>query len=114
MAMLIDGAVAAGQTAACWLATTPNGRMAYTADTPADAISSFAIDKRGHVSLLQSKAGAASRPTDLAVSSDGRLLYSLNGGDHTISSYRIARRGGLAQGSSLDSIPPHATGLIVE
>lgn len=110
---LIDGANAVGQTAACWLATTPNGRMAFTADTPASSISSFAIDRAGHISLLNTQAATPSKPTDLAVSNDGSLLYSLNNGDHSITVYSIERNGSLENVTTINSIPAGATGLLV-
>lgn len=110
---LIDGAIAAGQTAACWLVTTPNGRMAFTADTPASAISSFAIDRTGHLSLLNSKAAEESRPTDLGMSANGSILYTLSGGEQRIGVYRIQAKGELQKLESIDSLPIGVTGLIV-
>lgn len=110
---VIDGAVAVGQSAACWLAATPNGRIAFTADTPANAISSFAIDFAGNLSLLQTRAAEESRPTDLAVSSDGRMLYTLSGGDRSIGVYRIRKAGTLEKLDDLGSLPSGVTGLIV-
>lgn len=112
-AQLIDGAVAAGQTAACWLATTPTGRIAFTADTPANAISAFSIDAAGHLSLLHTRAAEENRPTDLAVSTDGRMLYTLSGGDHSIGVYRILKGGALQKLQSLGALPAGTTGLIV-
>lgn len=110
---VIDGEVAVGQTAACWLAITPNGRVAFTADTPANAISAFAFDSAGRLSLLQTRAAEENRPTDLAVSTDGTVLYTLSGGDHSIGIYRIRRGGALEKLESLDSLPAGVTGLVV-
>lgn len=101
-----------GQTAACWLITTPNGRLAFTADTPANAISSFAIDYSGNVILKQSVAATEIRPTDLAVSPDGKTLYSLNNGDHTIAAYKISNNGALEKKAAVDALPSGLTGLI--
>ena len=112
-AHLIDGAIAVGQTAACWLVTTPSGRIAFTADTPASAISSFAIDLSGHLSLLNSKAAEEIRPTDLAMASDGSVLYILSGGDHSIGVYTINGAGALKKLESLDTLPAGVTGLVV-
>lgn len=110
---LIDGAVAVNQTAACWLATTPNGRIAFTANTPADSIAAFAIDSSGHLSLLQNRAAEENLPRDLAISPDGQVLYTLSGGDQSIGVYRIRHSGLLRKLESFDSLPPAATGLIV-
>ncbi|WP_347985881.1 beta-propeller fold lactonase family protein [Methylomonas sp. AM2-LC] len=110
---LLDKAVAVGKTAACWLATTPNGRMAFTADTPASSLSSFAIDHAGNLTLLMSQAVIANTPTDLVVSHDGNILYSLNNGDHSIGVYGIEWNGGLKSISSISGIPAGATGLVL-
>lgn len=112
-AQLIDGAIAVGQTAACWLITTPNGRIAFTADTPASAISSFSINRGGHLSLLNAKAATEDHPTDLAIASDGSILYTLSGGGHSIGVYSINKAGALKKLESLDSLPVGVTGLIV-
>ena len=111
-ATVINGAVAVGQTAACWLITTPDGRMAFTADTPASAISSFAIDQTGHLSLMNSKAATENHPFDLAVASDGSVLYTLSGGDHTIGVYTIQTGGTLQKLQSI-SLPTGVAGLVV-
>lgn len=110
---LIAGAVAANQTAACWAMTTPNGRMAFTANTPASSISSFAIDRQGRPSLLMAQAALVNRPSDLAVNAEGDTLYSLNNGDHTIAVYDIKHHGELETTASIANIPNGATGLLV-
>ncbi|MCK9605462.1 MAG: beta-propeller fold lactonase family protein [Methylomonas sp.] len=112
-AQLIDGAIAVGQTAACWLVTTPNGKLAFTADTPASAISAFAIDRSGHLSLLNSKAAEEIRPTDLAMAPDGSVLYTLSGGDQSIGIYRVNKAGALNKLDSFDNLPAGVTGLVV-
>jgi 6-phosphogluconolactonase len=112
-ARLIDGAVAVDQTAACWLATTPNGRIAFTANTPANSVSAFAIDAAGGLSLLKSRATKENGPRDLAISPDGQTLYTLSGGDNTIGVYRIRRAGSLKKLKSLDGLPDSITGLVV-
>lgn len=110
---LLNGPLKLGETAACWLATTPNGRVGFTTNTGSDSISSIAIDMMGTLSLLQAKAAQASGPLDLAVSKNGKMLYSLNGGDDSISAYKITGKGVLSKISDVKSIPDRATGLIV-
>lgn len=112
-ARLIDGAVAVGQTAACWLAVTPNGRTAFTANTPAGSLSAFAIDAAGNMKLLQSIAAEETGPRDLAISPDGKRLYSLNGGDNSIAVYRIRKGGVLHKLQSFYDLPEAFTGLVV-
>jgi 6-phosphogluconolactonase len=110
---VIDSALATGKTAACWLATTPNGRLAFTADTPANTISSFSIANNGQLTVIQSAAATENHPTDLAVSLDGSMLYTLSGGDNAIGIYTIGGNGALSKQSSVAGLPAGVTGLIV-
>ncbi|MGR9087908.1 MAG: lactonase family protein, partial [Gammaproteobacteria bacterium] len=112
-ARLLDGAVAVGQTAACWLATVTNGRIAFTANTPADSISSFAIDRAGNLTLLENIAAQEDGPRDMAISDDGRTMYTLNGGSNTIGVYRVSAKGKLQKLQSIDRLPAGFTGLVV-
>lgn len=112
-AELINGAVAVGQTAACWLVTTPNGRIAFTANTPAGSLSTFAIDRNGNMSLLKARAAEESEPRDLAISDDGKTLYTVSGGDNSIGIYRIRRGGELEKLQSFTNLPDAFTGLVV-
>lgn len=110
---VIDDNVFTGQAASCWLATTPNGRFAFTAATPSNAISSFSINRDGHVTLNQSLAATENRPTDLAISQDGHILYALSNGDHTIGVYNIKRDGKLSKREAITALPVGLTGLVV-
>ncbi len=109
---VVDGALATGKTAACWLATTPNGKWAFTADTPANTISSFAIDGAGNLKLVQSSAALENHPTDLAVGVSESELYVLSGGDHTIAVYGINYAGALTKKFSVSGLPAGTTGLV--
>lgn len=109
---LIDGAVAVNQMAACWLATTPNSRMAFTANTPAGTLSSFAIDRAGNLKLMETIAAEENAPRDMAISDNGKTLFTLNGGDNTIAVYRILHSGKLHKIDSIDNLPAGFTGLV--
>ncbi len=109
---LLSGAVAADETAACWLVTTPNGHWAFTADTPANAISAFSIDIWGNLTLANKMAATENNPADLAISPDGEMLYTLNTGDKTIGEYSINMNGGLKKVHTITSLPTGATGLV--
>jgi len=112
-AKLIDGATAVNQTAACWLVTTPNGRIAFTANTPARTLSSFSIDSAGNMTLLETIAAEEANPRDMAMTNDGRTLFTLNGGDNTIGVYQVSHAGKLHKQQSIDNLPVGFTGLIV-
>ena len=109
----IDAAVAVNQTAACWLVTTPNGRIAYTANTPANSLSSFRIDPAGNMTLLETIAATRSQPRDLAMNASGRILFTLDGGDNTIGVFRVSPSGELRHLHDITGLPEAFTGLIV-
>jgi hypothetical protein len=47
----VSGPIPDGQTAACWLVTSPDGRFAYTTNNGSDNVSSFGITDDGELSL---------------------------------------------------------------
>lgn len=112
-ARLIDGATAVNQVAACWLTTTPNGRIAFTANTPARTLSSFAIDPAGNMTLLETIAAEETNPRDMAMTSDGKSLFTLNGGNNTIGVFKVSSSGKLQKLQSIDNLPNGFTGLVV-
>jgi 6-phosphogluconolactonase len=115
-----DGAIApispvvrTEQTAACWVVVTRNGRFAYTTNTGSGSISSYAVERDGSISLLESVAantGAGSAPTDLALDDD-RHLFVLNSGTGTVGSYRVRADGSLAPVDVVGGLPAGSTGL---
>jgi 6-phosphogluconolactonase (cycloisomerase 2 family) len=87
-----------GETAACWVAATRDGRFAYTTNTGSDTVSSYGADASGALSLLAAVAAgtpAGGAPTDVAVDRNSRFLYVLNPGVRSISAYAIAPDGSL-------------------
>jgi 6-phosphogluconolactonase len=110
---LINSAAAAGQTAACWVVTTPNGRIAYTTNTGSSTISSFSVKSDGTLTLLQVVAANTKNPTDLAMSNDGKVLYALSTGDRNVGVFDIDKNGALTGRTTLGPLPAGATGLVV-
>jgi 6-phosphogluconolactonase (cycloisomerase 2 family) len=106
---LIAGSLPVNQGAACWVAVSPNGRLAYTGNA-AGSISGFAIDQDGSLSPLGATALTPS-PRDLDFSRNGRFLYAVSPGNATtggrVTGYRVDSDGSLAQVTSV----PAATGL---
>jgi 6-phosphogluconolactonase len=112
--VVISAAVATQQTAACWVATTPNGRFAYTTNTGSGSVSLFLVAPDGRLTLGQVAAAfvAGSGPLDAAVSADGRQLHVLQGPLRSIASYRIAANGSLTAEGSVGGLPPGSAGLV--
>jgi 6-phosphogluconolactonase len=111
---VVSAAVPDTQSAACWVAVTPNGRYAYVANTGSSSVSSFSITHGGRIELLQAAAGntgAGSAPADTAISTDGRHLFVRNGHTLTISAFDVAADGGLAAGPVAADLPAAAVGL---
>jgi 6-phosphogluconolactonase (cycloisomerase 2 family) len=112
----ISSSVADGQTAACWIAATNNGRFVYTTNTGSGSISSYSLDHEGSVSLLRSIAattGPGSAPTDLALTDSSRGLFALLPGSGAIAGYRVSRDGDLTPASQATGIPASAVGLAI-
>lgn len=110
---LITGSVGAGQSAACWVVVTNNGKYAYTTNTASNNLSSFDINKHtGGISVntpIASTTGMG--PIDAALSDNSKYLYVLNSGGHSIGVYTVANNGGLSLLQTQSGIPAGATGL---
>jgi 6-phosphogluconolactonase len=101
-----------GQTAACWVVTTKNGRYAYVTNTGSANVSSYAIGHEGTLTLLNAAAGATgSGPTDAALARNSRYLYTLDSGAHTISAFAVQKDGSLSPLPGVAGLPPSSVGL---
>lgn len=102
------------QTAACWVAVTPDGRYAYTANTGSSTVSSYRVRRDGSIALLDAVAGSTgigSAPLDAASSGDGQSLFVLSGKTSTITSFHVGSDGGLTTKATLSGLPGSAIGL---
>lgn len=112
----ISPEVATNETAACWVALTPDGRYAYTTNTASGTISAFRIAFNGKVTLANDNAGIAgegSSPIDMMVGPESRFLYTLNAGTDSIASFALGLDGGLTLLNTLTGLPDGANGLVV-
>ena len=110
---LVSASVGSGQSAACWVVVTPNGRYAYVTNTGSGNISSYALQHNSKAALAQALAAATDAgPIDAAIAPRGRALFVLNGAGRSIQSFGIGRDGQLqAQGGRIDGLPAGANGL---
>ena len=102
------------QSAACWVAITPNGRYAFVANTGSSSVSSYRIAGNGQIELVNAVAGqtgAGSAPSDTAISTDGRQLFVRNGRTFTISSFSVDDDGSLSAASTVTGLPASAVGI---
>jgi 6-phosphogluconolactonase (cycloisomerase 2 family) len=110
---LVSPSVGTTQTAACWVVIDPSGRIAYTTNTGSSSISSYNINRRGALRLIDPVAGftgPGSAPIDMAFAGNGQFLYAISGGTNTISAFRALPDGSLTA-IDLASVPAGSLGL---
>lgn len=109
----ISPSVPTGQTAACWVALSASGRVAYTTNTGSDTITGYAVAKDGGIARLHDD-GVTARtgdgPTDVALSRSGRVLYVLNAAEGSIGAFRVRHRGGLEALGTVGGLPAGVVG----
>ena len=79
---LVDGSVGAGQSAACWVVITNNGRYAYTTNTASNNLTTFGVNTfTGSINVSEAiSATTEAGPIDAALSGNSRFLYILKRG----------------------------------
>jgi 6-phosphogluconolactonase len=113
---LVSGAVPTTQSAACWVAVTPNGRFAFTSNAGSSSVSSYRVDRQGALTLLAAQAavtGVNTGALDSAVSPDGKQLHVFASRGLQIVSYKIDRDGSLASLGVVGGMPAGSAGLAV-
>jgi 6-phosphogluconolactonase (cycloisomerase 2 family) len=115
---VLDPVVPTLQSAACWVAVTPDGRFAYTTNTASGSLTAYGV-RGGRLDLLDvdglaASTGAGTAPIDLAISPDGEFVHVLNAGTDAIASFRIRRNGALEALGNLPGLPDGATGLVAQ
>lgn len=108
-----------GQTAPCWVAIGPDGRVLYAVNTAVPSISRYAVAGDGTLTLVGSTAFSSPtglRPFDAQVSPDGRNLYVVDSGAAKVSAFAIAGTSLTELGGSPFSIPGGAApfGMVVD
>jgi 6-phosphogluconolactonase len=106
-----------GQGAACWAASTRDGRLVYTANAATDSISGYAVAGNGALSLLTPGGATAqlppgTHPLDEAISRD-HILYVNGGATGTVNAFKINGNGSLTSLGSVGGLPAGFGGLVV-
>lgn len=110
----VSKALPIGQTAACWVAVTPDGRYAFTANSASQTIGSFRVSNNGALTLLDKAAATVipgSIPTDMAVTRHGQYLYAIGAATNSLFVFRI-EDGNLTWIETESGIPASAQGLV--
>jgi 6-phosphogluconolactonase (cycloisomerase 2 family) len=112
---VISGSIPDFQSAACWVVTTNNGKIAFTSNTASGTISRYRVSgENGTLTLVNSVAGdtgAGSAPIDMALNNSSRFLYVLASGSNSVASFRVERDGNLTLIDSDGGLPPGAVGI---
>jgi 6-phosphogluconolactonase (cycloisomerase 2 family) len=110
---VISPAVPTTETAACWIAITPDGRFAYAGNAASMSITGYAVGGHGELTILipDGKTGTAiASVTDLAISSDGQDLYARLG-NGTVGAWSINHDGTLTPVDTFPGLPAGAAGI---
>jgi 6-phosphogluconolactonase len=110
----VSASVATTETAACWVAVTPDGRYAYVTNTGSGTLSGYAVGFDGTLELLDAdgRTGVTGDgPIDLVITDSGRFLYTLNSGSNTITGFRVGADGALTPLRGALGVPAGANGL---
>ena len=111
---LVTASLANGQGAACWIAVTPNGRFAFSANAGTSSVSSFNVASNGQLSLIVGAAGLTgpnAGAVDMAVSPHGEQLHVFANRGLQIVSFTITPGGTLLPLGSVGGMPAGSAGL---
>jgi 6-phosphogluconolactonase len=104
-----------GRSEICWAVVTPNDRFAFTTNFADGAVSRFAIDSDGSLSLEDATAGISVEGMpglrDEDLSSDGRFLYAIDADGGRIYGWSVAAEGALEPIGSWEGVPETVAGL---
>jgi 6-phosphogluconolactonase (cycloisomerase 2 family) len=112
---LISGPVATTQTAACWIAISEDGGIAFTTNTGSGTISRLAIGPGGALELEEAVAGMTgpgSAPQDASFTPGGRFLYVRNDAGN-VGAFRLEGNGALTHVGDFGPLPAGANGIAV-
>jgi 6-phosphogluconolactonase (cycloisomerase 2 family) len=113
--MDVNGSVPNFQSAACWVATTKYGRLAFVANAKTSNITSYYVDSTGAIYYLPwATIATGTAPIDLVVSGDNLYVYNISSGDHTIREFSRAAVGTLKAIGSVMNIPASAAGIVAD
>ncbi len=114
----ISGKVPDGQTAACWVVITNDGRFAYTTNAGTNDVSGYRLGANGALSLFGDGGVTATcdgAPIDMALSRGSDFLYVLNSGGRSISTFRVdGGSGSLTLLGKNGGLPASVSGLAAD
>jgi 6-phosphogluconolactonase len=104
-----------GRSEICWAVITNDGRFAFTTNFADGAVSRYAIDMDGGLTLEDATAGVTEdgRPglRDEDLSDDGRFLYAIDADQGQVVGWSVDERGHLSMLGAWDGVPTTVAGL---
>ncbi len=112
----ITEAAPSHQTAACWIALTPDDAFAYSANSGSGNVSAYSVASNGTLKLLNASGvagtdGPGTAPIDTKISPDDRFLYVLDSGTHAIDVFQREPSGLLNKIQTVTGLPAFAIGM---
>jgi 6-phosphogluconolactonase (cycloisomerase 2 family) len=111
----ITRSVGNGRSEICWAVVTKDDRYAFTTNFADGAVSRYAIDTTGHLTLEDAVAATAVEGAtglrDEALSPDSRFLYAIDADSQQVFAWAVADDGSLAPIGSWDGLPSTVAGL---
>ena len=111
----VSRSVGNGRSEICWAVVTRDGRYAFTTNFADGAVSRYAVNTDGSLSLEDATAGIAvdgeTGLRDEDLSEDGRFLYVLNADSRRIFGWAVGANGTLSPLGAWDGLPASAAGL---
>ncbi len=113
----IGGPFLTNQVAACWAATTPNGKYVYILNAASNTVTGYNINSLSSFSIMHPSGITAMtgiKPIDIAISDDSMFAYVLNYDDQSIRLFKINSMGGLEKTEDRFNIPSGTSGIAVK
>lgn len=112
---LVSASVPTGETAACWIVISKDGKFAYSTNAGSESVSGYRVDDDGHLTLFNGRAGetgVGTGPTDASKSRNGRFVYVLSPRSQTVIGFETHDDGSLVSIGSFGGLQPNAAGIV--
>lgn len=111
---VISASSPTGETAACWVAVSKNGKFAYSANAGDASVSAYRVANDGSLTLIDGRAGitgAGTAPIDMAMSHNSQYLYVLSARSQNVVAFAADSAGGLTLIGSFGGLPLGTAGV---
>jgi 6-phosphogluconolactonase len=111
---LVSPSVPTGETAACWVAVTKNGKIAYSANAGSSSVSAYRVAQDGSLTLLNGRAGLTgdgTAPIDMSMSHNSQYLYVLSARSQNVIGFAVQPDGSLVSLGAFGGLPEGTGGI---